>query len=526
MKNGTIRENSINEIEAYSNYFKKVWGKSKPLAKIFRTDTRGYLYDTGTNKIIGCDESICDLIEKLLSEELYNAVASHIAEFGKKKFVYAATSIKNAIDKENVLSTLKIDGFGLQEPHEYRELIDSYLETLLLEVTECCNLSCEYCVYNPMVKNKRNHGNNNMSIDIAQKAIDYLHKHSIKNKKVSLVFYGGEPLLRFHFIKSCVKYARDVLSNQKINFTITTNAVLLNPEIAEFLFKNDFTVFVSIDGPKEIHNSFRINKKGEGSFTGSIGGLKNIVHTYGEQAKEKIRLSMVYTPPFSNNRINRIAELWNEITWLPKELGVEISYPSPGTIPAEKIQGKNHEEDKDLRQWAYEKFKGSCSGKEGPHPIANSIMEKDLAHLMQRPIYPQPGDRYSLNGCCIPGVEKLFVSTNGTFRVCEKIATDAPAIGNVLTGIEFSTIMKSYLDEYEKMCRTKCSDCWALRLCSLCYDHALNNGKLDINTRSKNCMFEKKMKERTLVYFCLLMERDSQCLDYLYKLDLRSGNDR
>ena len=67
-----------------------------------------------------------------------------------------------------------------------------------------------------------------------------------------------------------------------------TNAVLLTPEMAVFLFENDFTVYVSLDGPEEIHNNYRKNKTGEGSFEETIIGLKNLVTAYGEYANNKL----------------------------------------------------------------------------------------------------------------------------------------------------------------------------------------------------------------------------------------------
>lgn len=234
------RQRDTNAPGVAVNYFQQIWTGQRPLARMFKTDGRGYLYDTGTNKIIGCDEYTYALLDRLLSGNIDNSITSYISRFGKKKFTYAAAAIKNAIEAENILLTCKINGFGLHNSQEYNKLVDRSLETLILEVTENCNLSCDYCVYNPTVKSKRNHGNNNMPTGIAREAIDYLCNHSIDNKSVSIVFYGGEPLLNYPFIRSCVEYSKGRIVDRKINFLITTNAVLLNPGIADFFSRTIF----------------------------------------------------------------------------------------------------------------------------------------------------------------------------------------------------------------------------------------------------------------------------------------------
>jgi|GEM_PF-293203 len=511
-------------VKTISEFAKKcdpIWNGEKPLSKLFKTNSRGYLYDTGTNKILGCSDNVFELLELLNNHAPASAAEKFISTHSIEAFIDAADIIKNTIDKENVFQVKKAIPFGLSKNNiDYEELIDSAFEILFLEVTESCNLRCGYCVYGNHVKSKRNHGERQMTFSTAKKAIDYLNAHSFRRKKVAVCFYGGEPLLNFPLIKSGTEYAQTVLKQEEIDFFITTNATLITPEIAAFLLKYKFSVHTSIDGPKEIHDNFRVDTYNKGSYHHAIQGLKLLVDGYGEQAKDKISLSMVYTPPFSGKRIARASELWAELPWLPKEMKLNITYPGPGTIPKQQLFESNVPEDIDLQQWAFEKFMDHYTGKGEFNAIAASIIERALAVLIQRPIFSsEPGSNF-LNGCCIPGVRRIYAAADGKFHLCERISSEAPTIGDVDFGIDKYTIRKIYIDEYENICTPLCSSCWAVRLCTSCYTDAFINGKLDSNALKEHCLVIQESQLRFLRYYCSAMEINPEGLDYLYQYKL------
>lgn len=496
---------------------KKIFNESPPLAKLFRTDSRGYIYDTGTNKLLSCNEIVYNLLLKLFSSNVNQAIENYIDEYGAKTFIIAANTVISVIKKECILSLKSATPFGISRNIEdFKERINTSLEILFLELSEACNLRCDYCVYNNYVKTKRNHGRRHMSLSTAQLAIQYLYKHSFKRKKISLGFYGGEPLLKFDLLQSIIHYAGIVLNKDELNFSITTNGTLVNNEIADFFARNNFSIHVSLDGPEEIHNEFRKDKKGIGSFNRALKGIKYLVDAYGDLSKKKISLSMVYTPPFSSNRIEHIASLWNEFPWLPKEMNLNITYPSPGTI----LKKNNYEfdlpEDKNLQQWAFETYKNRYLKNGTSHPIADSIMEHAFAILIQRPIYKTDINQGFMNGCCIPGVRRIYVDVTGKFHLCEKISTDAPVIGSVKSGINQEVIDNVYINGYEEMCKPNCSKCWVVRLCDSCFAYAFENGALDVASFKKQCTIVKETQEKYLRYYCMLMEFNPFGLDYLY----------
>ena len=515
-----MKEDNASKIQKSSNYFQVIWGKVKPIFKLFKTDKTIYLYDTGTNKIMKCNELEGKLLEKFMGTDINHAIDNFLSEYDEKRFLDAAYGIRNAIEKENILITNNISQFGLSAHFtNMEELIDTSLKMIVLESTERCNLRCDYCIYNPHYKEKRNFGNADMSLQTAKLAIDYLATHSSNNEKVAISFYGGEPLLRFNFIKDCVDYARRKLEKKDVKLSLTTNATLLSLEAAEYFFKQgNFSITVSLDGPEEIHNSYRKFVNGLGSYKRTLKGLKNLIDVFGDTAHEKIALSMVYSPPFSEVNLNRIAGIWDEIPWLPKKIGIRITYPRSESIQKEKFDATKFFEDKDMLQWAIDKYYAQYGGEIELHPIVSSIIEIKLAKLVNRQIFQSPLEKYHLNGCCIPCTRKLFVSSDGNFNLCERMPL-GPSIGNVYEGINNNIIRKIYVDEYSKGSLPFCSSCWAIRICEVCYMHAFHNKSLDFNGKNAYCKNFIQGKERILKLFCSLLEKDKNGLDYLSKFE-------
>jgi len=498
-----------------------VWKDKKPLAKLFKTESNFYIYDAGTNKIMRCEPAIFALLERLLSREIQEAVTDFLSTHQWDEFIYASRSLRSVIKSQNVLLTTKVKKFGPFDTfEEYAAFIHSSLEILCLETTEICNLRCEYCVYSDHIPFKRSHGKRSMDWEVAQRSIDYLKEHSFNSKKIAISFYGGEPLANFPLIRKAVSYALSIFDKKSLSFSISTNGTLLTPKIAQFLYNNDFKVIVSIDGPKEIHDSYRKDIEEKGTFKRAIQGLRFLIDVYGESSKDKIHLNMVYTPPWSSQKLDRMTQLWDEISWLPRKTRLHITYPTPGTIISKKFYGIPGKENKNLQEWSFDKFFEKYLSKNDSNPIADGVMERHMSEFMKRPVYQEPLERYSLNGCCVPGVRKLFVTVDGTFRLCERINSDAPSIGDVYSGLDIGVIKKIYLDAYIKAITPFCSVCWAVGLCTSCYIDIFNKGQIDVNSRSNHCIVEKQSLERLLSYYCLLMEQDSQKLKYLYDYEL------
>ncbi len=145
------------------------------------------------------------------------------------------------------------------------------LTTLVLNVTNQCNLSCTYCYEygeDKIVDTENGAQPKFMSEQTARESVDFLLAEAGSNEMVHLTFFGGETLLNFPVLKSTIAYGRRraAETGKHIDYSLTTNATLLRPEIVEWLIDNQVGVTISIDGPREMQDQFRVFKNGTGSY--------------------------------------------------------------------------------------------------------------------------------------------------------------------------------------------------------------------------------------------------------------------
>jgi len=509
-------------VDSFKNYLLNIWGNEKPLCKLFSTDKNNYLYDTGTNKIVKCENPEFELLNDLMIMDINDAVDKFSSNHSEKDINRVTSSITKSMENMNVLKITKIENFNLSHNYDFViDKINNKLGMIQLELTQNCNLRCKYCIYSDFFKEKRNYANVDMKEATAKKAIDYLKLHSINSKKASISFYGGEPLLKFSLLQKSVAYARKIFQKKKINFAMTTNGTLIDKEIAEYLHEQGFSILVSLDGPKDIHDSWRKDINNKGSFERTYRGFKILINEY-KKDPYQLALSMVYTPPYSKEKIERISEFITSSPWIPDNIRINITYPQEGSIPynLDEKQKKTNKTDIDftLSDWARGRFLSDYKKGIKSHPIATAVLEDKLARLFQRPLIDKPIRSAHLNGCCIPGARKIYITARGSMNVCERIG-NAPDIGNVNDGINYKVINKYYLDEYKEKSIKYCSNCWLVRLCPICYQQAFYNNKINLDKKNWACFLQKKGVETSLLYLCSLLEIDNNGLDYLYKFE-------
>ena len=108
-----------------------------------------------------------------------------------------------------------------------------------------------------------------MSFEVGKKALDFLVANSGSRVNLEVDFFGGEPLMNWEVVKQLVEYGRSLEepNHKAFRFTLTTNGVLLNDEIMEFLNREMSNVVLSIDGRKEVHDRMRPFKQAaQGSY--------------------------------------------------------------------------------------------------------------------------------------------------------------------------------------------------------------------------------------------------------------------
>ena len=139
------------------------------------------------------------------------------------------------------------------------------IKALCLHIAHTCNLNCSYC----FASQGNYHGERAMmSFEVGKRALDFLIENSGTRRNLEVDFFGGEPLMNFQVVKDLVAYARSIEKEKKKNFrfTLTTNGVLVDDDVIAWANKECHNVVLSLDGRKEVHDRFRVDYAGKGSW--------------------------------------------------------------------------------------------------------------------------------------------------------------------------------------------------------------------------------------------------------------------
>ncbi len=152
---------------------------------------------------------------------------------------------------------------------------------LIKPIGPVCNIACEYCFYLEKEKlfSSKKKTDFRMSEDTLETFVkQYINGQPYGTTEVNFTWQGGEPTLRgIGFYKKAIafqnKYRR---KGMKITNAFQTNGILLNNDWANFFKDNDFLIGISLDGPEKLHNRFRKDRSGAGTFSSVMVGLDTL----------------------------------------------------------------------------------------------------------------------------------------------------------------------------------------------------------------------------------------------------------
>src|SRR5437867_3615017 len=332
------------------------------------------------------------------------------------------------------------------------------LTTLVLNVTNQCNLSCTYCYEygeDRIVDTANGKKAKFMGEETARRSVDFLLRESRDNKVAHLTFFGGETLLNFPVLKATIAYARRRAAEmgKEIDFSLTTNATLLRPEIIEFLVENRVGVTISIDGPKEIQDQFRVFRNGGGSYDLVAPKIRELLRRHKTRpVGARVTLS------------SRALDIKKIFTHLTEEIGFqEVGFAPVTTSPNRLYAIDEPGFDRMLEQFrelAREFL--ACALEDRHHGFSNIKDTLEEIHKGANKAYP-----------CGAGLGLLGVSTDGDVALCHRFAgSDEHKLGTVSDGVDRNAqvdfLQKNHIGD-----KTDCSKCWARPLCSgCCYPEA------------------------------------------------------
>ncbi len=405
----------------------------------YKNNGYNILLDVNSGAVHVVDDIVYDMIpmyENMNLDEIN-------AKLGDK---YKADDIKEAYDE---ITELK-DAGSLFTEDIYENYIDSFknrqpvVKALCLHIAHDCNLACQYC----FAEEGEYHGRRAlMSFEVGKKALDFLVANSGSRRNLEVDFFGGEPLMNWEVVKQLVEYGRSIeeANNKKFRFTLTTNGVLLNDEILDFVNKEMGNIVLSTDGRKEVHDRMRPFRNGKGSYDLVMPKFKKVAESR-NQTNYYVRGTFThYNLDFSNDVLSLADQGFKQISVEPVVASPEDGY----ALRTEDLPQIFEEYDK----LAVEMIKREKEGR-----------GFNFFHFMID-LTGGPCVYKRLSGCG-SGTEYLAVTPWGDLYPCHQfVGNEDFLLGNVDDGI----VKKNICEEF-KQCnvysKPKCKDCFAKLFCS------------------------------------------------------------
>lgn len=390
------------------------------------------------------------------SVHVVDGLVYDILDFYKEKSVDEIIELlADKYDPESVkesyaeLKELETNGL-LYSSDEYAGMLPSVnkrnpvVKALCLHIAHDCNLKCEYC----FAEEGEYHGSRSlMSFEVGKKAIDFLLASSGKRRNLEVDFFGGEPTLNFEVVKQIVEYAREkeTLHNKNFRFTLTTNGVLLDDDIMEYVNKTMHNVVLSIDGRKETNDRMRKRAGGQGSYD-------VIVPRFQKLAESRNHDNYYVRGTFTRENLDFSKDVLHLAELGFKQISVE---------PVVGESGKTYSLKREDLEELFTEYEN----------LAIEILKKkkegesfNFFHFMID-LTGGPCVAKRLVGCGA-GTEYLAVTPEGDLYPCHQFAgIEGFKMGDVDKGVT-NAAMRDDFDKCNVYAKDECRQCWAKFYCS------------------------------------------------------------
>ena len=229
----------------------------------FEANGGRYLFSGASLYLFGIDETTADVVETARRAGSADEVVARLASRHPESEVRETLEEVDRLVAAEVLAPF---GVALKPPGTDPGLTGAGVEIsdLWLICTNSCNLNCAYCFSRAEYMNDHHA----MPIETALTGVDWLVAHSGSKTELTIVFFGGEPLLDMALVKAVVARAEAlaVETGKSFGFSMTTNGVKLTREIRRWLIEKRFSVMISLDGEQPQHDASRPFLSGKGSF--------------------------------------------------------------------------------------------------------------------------------------------------------------------------------------------------------------------------------------------------------------------
>ena len=327
---------------------------------------------------------------------------------------------------------------------ELKAKTSGVIKALCLHIAHTCNLNCSYC----FASQGKYHGDRAlMSFEVGKRALDFLVEHSGSRHNLEVDFFGGEPLMNFYVVKQLVAYARSIEKERgkHFRFTLTTNGVLIDDDVIDFVNREMSNVVLSLDGRKEIHDRYRVDYAGNGSWEKIVPKFQKLVAAR-DGKNYYMRGTFTHANPDFLEDIKTMLDLgFSELSMEP----VVAAAGDPAALT---------ESDKAVVMEQYEK-------------LAELMLQRDkegkpftFYHYMID-LKGGPCIYKRISGCG-SGTEYMAVTPWGDLYPCHQfVGEEKFKLGDIWSGVSNHAIQEEFAS-CNVYAREECRDCWARLYCS------------------------------------------------------------
>ena len=392
------------------------------------------------------DEVAYDMIGLYETTSREDILARMWEKYGNREDV-TAEELAECYDQ---IGELKAAG-KLFTPDTFRPMADTLkqktagvVKALCLHVAHTCNLNCSYC----FASQGKYHGDRAlMSLEVGKRSLDFLIENSGSRHNLEVDFFGGEPLMNWDMIKELVAYARqrEKETGKHFRFTLTTNGVLVDEDVIEFSNREMSNVVLSLDGRKEIHDAYRVDYHGNGSWETIVPKFQKFVEARGGK-NYYMRGTFTHANPDFLKDIQQMLDLgFTELSMEPVVCAPEDS----SALTAEDLPIVLDQYEK-LAQLMLERHKAG-----NPFTFYHYMID-----LKGGPCI------YKRVSGCGSGTEYMAVTPWGDLYPCHQfVGEEAFKLGDIWNGVT-NTATQCDFAACNVYARPDCADCWAKLYCS------------------------------------------------------------
>ncbi len=327
---------------------------------------------------------------------------------------------------------------------ELKKRTAGVVKALCLHIAHTCNLNCSYC----FASQGKYHGERAlMSFETGKRALDFLVENSGTRRNLEVDFFGGEPLMNFEVVKQLVEYARSIekQNNKNFRFTLTTNGLLIDDDVIDFANREMSNVVLSLDGRKEVHDRYRVDYNGVGSW-------EKIVPKFQELVKRRGGKDYYMRGTFTHANTDFLKDI---------EKMLELGFSELSMEPVVCAKGDKEElteADLPILFDQYEKLaelmlKNDREGK--PFTFYHYMIDLSGGPCIYKRI----------SGCG-SGTEYMAVTPQGELYPCHQFVGDEKfRLGDIWQGVTNTEIQKEFA-KCNVYAHKECEDCWARLYCS------------------------------------------------------------